>query len=36
MLVQFLSDQGKEIVSGFIGLISVKEATGEKNIQFDW
>ena len=36
MLVQFLSDQRKEIVTGFIGLIPVQEGTGEKNIQFHW
>jgi hypothetical protein len=35
MLVRFLSDDRKEIVIGFIGLILVQEATGEKNIQFD-
>jgi hypothetical protein len=35
MLVRFLSDKRKEIVTGFIGLIPVQEATGEKNIQFD-
>ena len=30
MLVQFLSDRRKEIVTGFVGLILVQEATGEK------
>jgi hypothetical protein len=30
MLVRFLSDERKEIVTGFIGLIPVQEATGEK------
>jgi len=30
MLVQFLSDKRKEIVTGFIGLITVQEAAGEK------
>jgi hypothetical protein len=30
MLVRFLSDKRKEIVTGFIGLIPVQEATGEK------
>jgi len=30
MLVQFLSDRRKEIVTEFIGLIPVQEATGEK------
>jgi len=30
MLVQFLSDRRKEIVTGFIGLIPVQEATGLK------
>jgi hypothetical protein len=29
-LVRFLSDKGKEIVTGFIGLIPVKEAAGGK------
>jgi len=28
--VQFLSDRRKEFVTGFIGLIPVQEATGEK------
>jgi hypothetical protein len=35
MLVRFLSDRRKETVTGFIGLIPVQEATGEKNVQFD-
>jgi hypothetical protein len=30
MLVRFLSDKRKEIVTGFVGLIPVQEATGEK------
>jgi hypothetical protein len=30
MLVRFLSDNRKEIVTGFIGFIPVQEATGEK------
>ena len=30
MLVRFLNDRRKEIVTGFIGLIPVQEATGEK------
>jgi hypothetical protein len=30
MLVRFLSDKRKEIVTCFIGLIPVQEATGEK------
>ena len=30
MLVRFLSDRRKEIVTGFIGLIPVQGATGEK------
>jgi len=30
MLVQFLSDKRKEIVTGFTGLIPVQETTGEK------
>jgi hypothetical protein len=34
VLVQFLSDQRKEIVTGFIGLIPVQEATGEKIFSF--
>jgi hypothetical protein len=34
MLVRFLSDKRRKL-TGFIGLIPVQEATGEKNIQFD-
>jgi len=30
MLVRFLSDKKKDILTGFIGLILVQEATGEK------
>ena len=30
MLVRFLSDKRKEIVTGFTGLIAVRETTGEK------
>jgi hypothetical protein len=30
MLVQILSDKRKEMLTGFIGLIPVQEATGEK------
>ena len=30
MLVQFLSDERKDILTGFMGLIPVQEATGEK------
>jgi hypothetical protein len=30
MYVRFLSDKRKDIVTGFIGLIPVQEATGEK------
>jgi hypothetical protein len=30
MLVRFLSDKRKEILTGFIGLIPVQGATGEK------
>jgi len=30
MLVRFLSDNSKEIVTGFMGLIPVQEATGKK------
>jgi hypothetical protein len=30
MLVWFLSGKRKEIVTGFLGLILVQEATGEK------
>jgi hypothetical protein len=35
MLVRFLSDRRKKIVTGFIGLIPVKETTGEKKYLFD-
>jgi hypothetical protein len=30
MLIEFVSDRRKEIATGFIGLIPVQEATGEK------
>jgi hypothetical protein len=35
VLVRFLSGKRREIVTGFVGLIPVQEATGEKNIPFD-
>jgi hypothetical protein len=35
MLVRFLRDRRKEIVTEFIGSIPAQEAIGEKNIQFD-
>ena len=35
MLLRFVSDKRNEIVIGFIALIPVPEATGEKNVQFD-